>query len=107
MRIVKTLAVAATVLVGGSGAALAWGDMYMGDGTNDPNSMVAFPYKGVNNCPVGLQPISVNGVICCGTPTTTRSYVNRAGGHKKSRKAKMSHAPRVYAPEGVKGVVMR
>ncbi|SFN57436.1 hypothetical protein SAMN04487859_10559 [Roseovarius lutimaris] len=28
----------------------------------------------VNYCPAGLQPVSLNGVICCGQPNQAQSY---------------------------------
>jgi ABC-type sugar transport system substrate-binding protein len=27
-----------------------------------------------NYCPAGLQPVTISGVICCGTPNQTQSY---------------------------------
>ncbi|WP_371226614.1 hypothetical protein [Roseovarius sp. 2305UL8-3] len=27
-----------------------------------------------NFCPAGLQPITISGVICCGTPNTSHTY---------------------------------
>lgn len=106
MRYIRTLTVAVAALGLSSGAALAWGDAWQGDATNDPNSgAVIFPYKAANNCPAGLQPVSVGGVICCGTPNAGRYYVDRAGGHRKKVHHKRAHAPRSYAPEGTKGVV--
>ena len=34
-----------------------------------------YPYKTSQNyCPTGLQPVSINGVICCGTPNQHVSY---------------------------------
>lgn len=48
--------------------ASAWGDMYMGDGTHNPNSMAPQAYHGPNYCPAGLAPVVIGGVICCGTP---------------------------------------
>lgn len=34
-----------------------------------------YPYSSKENfCPSGLQPISLNGVICCGRPTADQSY---------------------------------
>lgn len=59
-----TLAISAT-------SAFAWGDMYMGDGTNNPNSGQVYAYPGENNCPTGMRPIVMGGVICCGTPTAS------------------------------------
>jgi hypothetical protein len=29
---------------------------------------------GANHCPNGLQPITMNGVICCGQPNQNQSY---------------------------------
>jgi hypothetical protein len=94
----RLLLAAATAIALSGSAAFAWGDMYMGDPTNDPNSnflqhMVVAP----NYCPAGLQPVLVGGVVCCGTPNAGL-YVDRPG--KVYRKP----APRAYAPVGVKGV---
>jgi hypothetical protein len=34
-----------------------------------------YPYASTANyCHAGLQPVSINGVICCGTPNTHVSY---------------------------------
>jgi hypothetical protein len=33
-----------------------------------------YPYHGANYCPAGLQPITISGVICCGTPNQSMSY---------------------------------
>ncbi len=33
-----------------------------------------YAYGGENNCPSGLQPITIDGVICCGTPNQSVSY---------------------------------
>ncbi|MBN7786017.1 hypothetical protein JYP51_13885 [Ponticoccus gilvus] len=100
--------VAATLAFAVSGsAALAWGDMYMGDGTNNPNSnMLVHAYKAPNLCPAGLQPVTVGGVICCGNPNAGY-YIDRPGGQKKYYKARHKPAPRAYAPAGEKGVVYR
>ena len=38
------------------------------------DSMKYYPYHGHNFCPAGLQPISMGGVICCGTPNTHVTY---------------------------------
>jgi hypothetical protein len=87
--------------------ALAWGDMYMGDGTNNPNSnMLVHAYKGPNLCPAGLQPVSIGGVICCGTPNAGY-YVDRPGAAHHPRAVRHRPAPRAYAPAGEKGVVYR
>ncbi|WP_104017718.1 hypothetical protein [Roseovarius nitratireducens] len=34
-----------------------------------------YAYAGTANyCPAGLQPVSINGVICCGEPNRAQSY---------------------------------
>ncbi|MGX9356715.1 hypothetical protein ACS3SW_16595 [Roseobacteraceae bacterium S113] len=63
------LAAAAGVFALTASQALAWGDMYMGNATHNPNSMPIQAYHGPNYCPAGLQPVLVGGVICCGTPS--------------------------------------
>lgn len=55
-----------------------------------------YPYKTSQNyCPAGLQPVSINGVICCGKPTTQMSYQS-AMAHPVARKKthKARHQPR-------------
>ena len=102
----RILAAAAALTVSGS-AALAWGDMYMGDGTNDPNSnMLIHSYNAPNHCPAGLQPVMVGGVICCGTPNAG-AYVDRPGKVRRIKAHTHRAAPRAYAPVGEKGVVYR
>ncbi|MGY3439195.1 MULTISPECIES: hypothetical protein [unclassified Marinovum] len=93
--------------------ALAWGDMYMGDGTTKAGQNLVYAYPGVPNyCPAGLQPVLANGEICCGKPNTTGTYYNAPGKAKAVRVKRRSHgaksyAPKAYAPEGVKGVIYR
>lgn len=101
MAFTKTLAVAVAAVAFSAGGALAWDDAYTGDATHNPNSNVlihAYPAS-ANYCPNGLQPVSMGGVICCGTPNAG-AYVNRAGGAPR-------YSASVYAPEGTKGVVRR
>jgi len=34
-----------------------------------------YPYASNENfCPAGLQPVTISGVICCGTPNTSQTY---------------------------------
>lgn len=106
MPFLKAITGASVAVVLSASGALAWGDMYMGDSTNNPNSdMLIYAYPGENNCPAGLQPITVGGVVCCGSPNTTGTYYNRASAPKK--RVYQSHAPRAYAPAGQKGVIYR
>lgn len=48
-----------------------------------------------NYCPAGLQPVSINGVICCGTPNTHETYQS-AMAHPVAKKKvhKVRHKPR-------------
>jgi len=66
------------------------------------------PYATSHNyCAAGMQPVSINGVICCGVPNTDVSYQS-AMAHpvapKKHRK--IAHKPRQtrsYCAVGTKG----
>lgn len=94
-----TLVAAAAVMGLSGSAAFAWGDMYMGDGTNDPNSnFLVYQYNGPNYCPQGLQPVVAGGVICCGTP-------NAGVYHPMPTKKKSYRQPQMVV--GEKGVVYR
>ncbi|MDJ0823603.1 MAG: hypothetical protein QNJ09_17570 [Paracoccaceae bacterium] len=53
MRITTTLAAAATLALSAT-SAFAWGDMYMGDGTHNPNAdFLMNSYHAPNHCPAG------------------------------------------------------
>ncbi|MEP1768615.1 MAG: hypothetical protein ABJJ53_18505 [Sulfitobacter sp.] len=66
------------------------------------------PYKTSHNfCAAGMQPVSINGVICCGVPNTNISYqsamahpVAKKKVHKKTYKPR---ATRSYCAVGTKG----
>ena len=61
MRITTTLQAAATFIVLGTGALTAETKIY--------------PYHAAENfCPAGLQPVTMDGTICCGKPNQTMSY---------------------------------
>jgi hypothetical protein len=63
---------------------------------NQPEGMLIHPYPAsANYCPTGLRPITMGGVICCGTPNTGETYVNRAS----SRRGWSGY----NCPAGVKG----
>lgn len=61
-----------------------------------------YPYAtSANFCPAGLRPISINGVICCGTPNQSMTYQQA-----KSAPLPRRHGPaprRTVCPEGEKG----
>lgn len=62
--------------------------------------------SGANHCPNGLQPITMNGVICCGQPNQTQSYqqVMRHPVPKKRHVNPVRHSRVVdTCAEGVKG----
>lgn len=45
-----------------------------------------YAYKGgANYCPEGLQPVTISGVICCGTPNQSISY-QQALAHPRAKK---------------------
>lgn len=100
--LIKTLSAAAALSLALSGQAFAWGDVYMGDGTATQNVSI-HPYGGPNYCPIGLQPVVVNGVICCGQPTSNVSYQQMMR-HPMPKKAKRAHYQRSRLPRAVTGV---
>lgn len=60
-----------------------------------------------NNCPAGLQPIVVGGIICCGTPNQSMSY-QQANAHPVTRKtSRVRRVASTSCPEGMKGCVER
>ena len=51
--------------------------------TNKPEGIYLQPYPAsANFCPQGLQPVTMGGVICCGTPNTTEVYSHGGGGKR-------------------------
>ncbi len=68
----------------------------------------AYP-SGANYCPAGLQPITISGVICCGTPNQSMTYAQvkahpapRAKRHVH-RVVKPRRSARAHCPVGAKG----
>ncbi|CUH67669.1 hypothetical protein TG4357_03140 [Thalassovita gelatinovora] len=58
-----------------------------------------------NYCPQGLQPIQINGVICCGTPNQPVSYQSMM--RENSTRRSTYRASRAICPEGQKGCYMQ
>lgn len=85
----RKAALAALATIAFTGQAFAWGDMYMGTSTPSQGAQL-LAYGGPNNCPAGLQPVVLNGVICCGTPTGSMSYQQMMA-HPMPRKARRAH----------------
>lgn len=65
-----------------------------------------YPYHAsANYCPAGLQPITISGVICCGTPNQHISY-QQALAHPVKKRHKVRHVRRSARPDcqpGTKG----
>ncbi|MCZ4352370.1 hypothetical protein O4H61_07560 [Roseovarius aestuarii] len=58
-----------------------------------------------NYCPAGLQPVTVDGSICCGVPNQSISY-QQAMQHPvrvKHVKKQRSYSARAHCPAGTKG----
>ena len=65
------------------------------------DAVKVYPYDHAENyCPSGLQPVTINGVICCGVPTETISY-QAAKAHPVARTKRYER--RQSCPAGVKG----
>lgn len=58
-----------------------------------------------NFCPSGLQPVSINGVICCGSPNQSQSYQQAMRHPVQSHVRGVVHRarPAETCAEGVKG----
>ncbi len=64
-----------------------------------------YPYPtGADYCPAGLQPITIQGVICCGTPNQTMTY-QQVKAHPVQRKTRKVHyqKPRVVSYSCIPG----
>jgi len=76
-------------------------------GASAGNEVTIYPYASSQNyCPAGLQPVSISGVICCGTPTTHVTYqLAKAHPVAPKRHYVTYRAPRAEAncPIGTKG----
>lgn len=66
-----------------------------------------YAYQGANYCPAGLQPITISGVICCGTPNQSMSYQQALAHPVKKRHVKKKtyrkRSARVQCSAGTKG----
>ncbi|WP_237267572.1 hypothetical protein [Sulfitobacter alexandrii] len=65
----------------------------------------AYPSK-ANYCPAGLQPITISGVICCGTPNQSVTY-QQVMAHPVRRHKPVRHhyvrSARAHCQAGLKG----
>ncbi|MGC1494404.1 MAG: hypothetical protein WA790_01255 [Sulfitobacter sp.] len=65
-----------------------------------------YPYHAsANYCPAGLQPITISGVICCGTPNQHISYAQAKAHPVKRHRAKRHYtrSAKAHCPVGTKG----
>lgn len=66
-----------------------------------------YPYDGIANyCPAGQQPVTMNGVICCGVPNQSVSYqsvMRHGGSSKRAVPVSTAKSSDVVCPEGQKG----
>lgn len=60
-------------------------------GMASAHDIAVYAYPAENFCPAGLQPVTISGTICCGTPTRAGTYADMMR-HPAPRKA--SHAVR-------------
>jgi len=70
------------------------------------NGPAIYPYAtSANYCPGGLQPITINGVICCGKPNQSMTYQQATSAPVARRAVPVSAKPKQSAvcPEGEKG----
>ena len=94
----KTIALTLGVLAMGATSALA-----------DSGPRIYKYSSSANYCPSGLQPITLNGVICCGTPNQSVSY-QQAKAHPVTRTKRVRQrvrvrkaSSRIVCPVGEKG----
>jgi hypothetical protein len=93
MRFTQAIAAAATVMALSAVSAMAQGQ------TTSPG---IYAYKSAKNyCPAGLQPVTIDGTICCGQPNQSISY-QQAMAHAAARTRRASRS-RVNCPVGTKG----
>jgi hypothetical protein len=63
-----------------------------------------YAYHTENFCPAGLQPITISGVICCGTPNQTVSYaqvMQHPVTRKKVHKVRRVHTEYIPTEKGL------
>ena len=62
-----------------------------------------YPYHSKENfCPAGLQPVTMDGTICCGTPNQNMSYQS-VKAHGAAKKRHVHKVKAVDCPIGTKG----
>ena len=75
----------------------------LADGQSGPK---IYAYKShANYCPAGMQPVTMDGTICCGVPNQTHTYqqVMSHGVAKKRHVKRVRAVRRANCPVGTKG----
>ncbi|MEB8386417.1 hypothetical protein OO012_04180 [Rhodobacteraceae bacterium KMM 6894] len=90
MRILPTLATGFALAAFSATASLA-----------QEAKIYAVPSK-ANYCPAGLQPVTIDGAICCGVPNQSVSY-RQIKRHPMPVKKHRTYSARVHCPIGTKG----
>ncbi len=86
MTRISLIATAVTLSLAAPSAAQTWSSNAPVIGpVNQPEGLLMHPYPAAeNHCPNGLQPVTMGGVICCGTPNTGETYYNAGSSRKRS-----------------------
>ena len=93
MPFTKVMTAAAAFVVLGAGVALA-------QGQGGPK---IYAYHSQHNfCPAGLQPVTMDGTICCGRPNQGISY-QQALAHAAAKKRHVRRVKQSSCPVGTKG----
>lgn len=96
MRFSMTVLAGLGGLVMGAGVAVA-------DGHERAGPKI-YPYKAAHNyCPEGLQPVTINGAICCGVPNTETSYQHALMHASPKKKVHAVRLQTESCPVGAKG----
>lgn len=85
----------AMALLLGTGAALA-------DGHSSHEPRIYPVHTSHNYCPAGLQPVTIDGTICCGRPNQHMSY-QQVMAHAAAKHRRSARVSRVACPVGQKG----
>ena len=95
MRFTQVIAAAAAVTVLGAVSALA-------DGHTGGPKIYAY-HSSHNFCPAGLQPVTMDGVICCGRPNQSISYQQALAHPVRKKHKRVYRARQSSCPVGTKG----
>lgn len=94
MPFTRMITAAAAFAVLGTGAAMA----------QDQSGPKVYAYHSQHNfCPAGLQPVTIDGTICCGTPNQGISYQQALAHPVKKRIRHVRKVRQSSCPVGTKG----